>query len=278
MDAVRLVGKEGFLKTNFFIRRSAFTLIELLVVIAIIAILAAVLLPALSKAKLKATLAVCLSNQKQIVTAFTMYSGDSDDRLMPSPSGGGWYDPPNFAGVAPDRTDLAEGIVVAQIQKSLLFPYAKHAAVFHCPGDLRYKLRMVGSGWAYESYSKSDCMNGKSGPPFTKFSQIKNPTESAVFIEEADSRGYQNGTWVMKRKGWTDPFAIFHGVVSDFSFADGHAEQHKWLDPQVIKAATDSAKGIARFNWPGGGEGSGNPDFYWMWGKYRYPDWTPIQF
>ena len=264
------VGKEGF------------TLIELLVVIAIIAILAAMLLPALSKAKLKATMAVCASNQKQIVMAFIMFADDNQEKLMPSPGGGGWYDPPDLSGISArggSLTEQAEKLVKAAIQKSPLFPYAKNAAVFHCPGDLRYKRLQLGSGWAYESYSKTDGMNGSgwTGTPFTKLTSLTAPVLSAVFIEEADPRGFQNGTWVMDRAGWVDPFAVFHGSVSTISFADGHVESHKWLDAKTIKAARDSSNGIGSFFWPGGGEGTRNPDFYWMWDKYRFQGWTQLR-
>ena len=145
---------------------------------------------------------------------------------------------------------------------------------------MRYKNLQVGSGWAYESYSKTDGMNGSgwTGPPFKKITSINAPTVSAVFVEEADPRGFQNGTWVIDRSGWVDPFAIFHGAVSTFSFADGHAESHKWVDAKTIQAAKDSSNGIGSFFWPGGGEGSRNPDFQWMWDKYRFEGWTPIRF
>ena len=257
----------------------AFTLIELLVVIGIIAILTALLLPALSRAQLKGTMAVCASNQKQVILAWLMYAADNNENLLPSPGGGGWYDPADISGIPPNRSDLAERLVVAQIKNSLLFQYAKSPGVFHCPGDMRYKNLKVGVGWAYESYSKSDGMNGSgwAGTPYKKLTSITATSQTAVFVEEADPRGYQNGTWVMNRAGWVDPFAVFHGSVSTISFADGHAESHRWLDTKTIKAATDSSRGIGSFFWPGGGEGSKNPDFYWMWDKFRFQDWTKLR-
>ena len=257
--------------------RAGFTLIELLVVIAIIALLAAMLLPALSKAKLKATLAVCASNQKQIVLAWIMYAGDNQEKMMPSAYAGGWYDPADLSGIAPTRSDLAEARVVAQIQKSLLFSYARNAGVFHCPGDLRYKRLKVNSGWAFDSYSKTDGLNGGAWAgqvPYTRMAAVTAPSLTAAFVEEADPRGYNNGTWVMESGGWVDPFAIFHGSVSTISFVDGHAEGHKWLDANTIKAARDSSNGIFSFFWAGGNKS--NPDFAWMWEKYRFQTWRPL--
>jgi prepilin-type processing-associated H-X9-DG protein len=211
-----------------------------------------------------------------------MYSADFRDEIVAprdaagnALNGGGYYVATTIPAGTPQP--LAEQQTLTQLRTSPLYPYLKEMKVVHCPGDLRYRKLQVGSGWAFASYSKADGMNGggwHGQKPYKKFSEVKLPVLSMLFIEEADPRGYNNGTWVMDSTGWVDPFAIFHGTVSTFSFADGHVESRKWTDPQTIQAATASAKGQSSFYWPGGSKA--NRDFAWTWDKYRFSDWAPL--
>lgn len=236
--------------------RKAFTLIELLVVIAIIAILAAMLLPALARAKMKATQANCLSNLHQMGLAYSMYISDNTDHLpqlaSTAPanfsSGGGywWID----VSVAPQRNNGTVAAALTYMQNdlrtnSLLTPYLSNPGANHCPGDVRFNLP-IGTdpavGWAYDSYAATENVipseNGDQS--FTRLSQITRVSDCFVYVEQADSRGYNEGGFAARGIvtltdfPYEDLFATYHGNVGTFAFADGHAEAHKWLDPTII--------------------------------------------
>ncbi|HTV40670.1 MAG TPA: prepilin-type N-terminal cleavage/methylation domain-containing protein [Candidatus Sulfotelmatobacter sp.] len=254
-------------------RFGAFTLIELLVVIAIIAILAAILLPVLERARLKATEAACLNNQKQMGLAFTMYVNENNNNLIQShimtgtsaglPIWSGMLDGGGFWGINPSLPPLSGagasvGTALADIEgdfttNNLLAPYCGNPGVFHCPGDVRFNLPIGSSpaiGWAYDSYAVTENVEGipNSGfdESYSEMSQIRRVSDCMIFAEQSDTRGYNNDTFAMNVTGplppitfnFVDIFATYHGDVGTFSFADGHAEARKWLDPAIQATGT----------------------------------------
>jgi prepilin-type N-terminal cleavage/methylation domain-containing protein/prepilin-type processing-associated H-X9-DG protein len=227
----------------------AFTLLELLVVIAIISILAALLLPVLSKSKAKAKGLQCLSDMKQLTTAWMMYPGDYNDQLVVNTPGAntnswaaGWLD-------VTDPTDTDNtNIATIMSPEGLLWPYSKSLPIYVCPADpttidingINYPLvRSVSmnqrlNGGEYNSAPLSLFNNP------TKFSAIINPGPAKAFVfidERGDS--INDGFFVVVMEATGSQAVIgntpadYHNGCSSVSFADGHVESHKWLDPRT---------------------------------------------
>ena len=230
---------------------AAFTLIELLVVISVIALLLSILIPSLNIAKQQATGTVCLANLRTLSTAWHTYAQDNNDKLVGGSTGttdDPWY---CWVEVPPlDNSPVEEK--KEAISKGLLWPYTNNAKAYHCPGDQRYKGPPVegdyagtGTG-AYRSYSIAGGFNGVEDAPapwdwgiyqHKKFSTVRRPSEKYVFVEEADGRGYNKGSWVINPTGdqWVDPLAIWHNKKSTLGFADGHSEMHRWLEESTLE-------------------------------------------
>jgi prepilin-type N-terminal cleavage/methylation domain-containing protein/prepilin-type processing-associated H-X9-DG protein len=247
-------------------RHSGFTLIELLVVIAIIAILAAMLLPALGRAKQQGQGAKCESNTHQLIVAWLMYAGDNRETL-----------PNNIPGAAPDGwsqgemtetannkdntnyTLLMGGATTSQTEGAIpaktttIGAYTRSYMIYQCPADpiiaKPYGLPRV------RSYSMNFALGSKSSAPndsdysyndywpnMFKSSDFKNASRTWVFNDEhpdSINDGIQyTPTSDQEDSQWGDLPASYHNGAAGFAFADGHSEIHKWLNPNTIHPVT----------------------------------------
>ena len=241
-------------------RPTAFTLVELLVVIAIIAILASILLPALSRAKASALRIQCTNNERQLATTWTLYSSDANEQLVQNgnqqPGGANatrlWVlgDYHNFAPA------FTNPIYLLDPRYAAFAPYLATRATYKCPADKSSIFNSRGRpvpqvrSYALNLFlNPNSSMDGRAGGRYRVFrkpADLLQPSGTFLFMDLAAQSLCTPAFIVLMPGNGGDQFfhlpAAYHNNAGMVSFTDGHVEAHRWFDPKVLQSATLRAR------------------------------------
>jgi prepilin-type N-terminal cleavage/methylation domain-containing protein/prepilin-type processing-associated H-X9-DG protein len=264
-----------------------FTLIELLVVIAIIAVLMAILMPALNRVREHGKRAVCVGNLRQLALAWIMYADENNNRIVngaplgtPGEATSGTRNEVPWVGVCwasnyGSGEQLPEETQIQAIKAGALWPYIRQEKLYSCPTGTRGEML---------TYSAMDAVNGyrragtnKPGIFLKKTTDIVGAHSlRIVYIDEGWVTPDSFAVHYTEEKWWDDP-PVRHGDGTTLAFADGHADHYKWDGRDTIQMGKDRERGHPSNDYvPETDEG--RTDLHWLqkgcWGSLGY---TPNQ-
>ncbi|MCF7954667.1 MAG: hypothetical protein K9M75_02585 [Phycisphaerae bacterium] len=245
---------------------------ELLVVIAIIALLLAILMPSLRRAKEAGKRIQCMNNTKSLAAGMIMYTNDNDSEFpkawtRPKSESDGWL--LEVEGHKQNPADASKELQQDAIRGGLLYPYVENTEVYYCP---------VAKSNEFRTYSMTQALNGfygaAGGEILKKISQVRNSSGRILFLD--DYAKDWDACWMIynNQTKWWNTTPIRHGSGGNvFSFVDGHADFHLWRDDRTIKLAErcyeeNTAGDLSAPAQPG------NEDIFWAqratWGTLDY--------